>query len=152
MRRSHISDGIGREGDKFFFSLLDSLINNSVLSVLVTQSYLTLCDPMDCSPLGSSVHGILQARILGWVAIVFSGRFSKPADGTQVSCIVVRFLYHLSRQAADKSSFFLSWELKTVVIHQWESLTAGVQPRLIQGIRSGDGVGEDQDTIASIRY
>ena len=39
---------------------------------LVTQSYLTFCDPMDCSPPGSSVHGILQARILEWVAISFS--------------------------------------------------------------------------------
>jgi len=39
--------------------------------VLVTQSCLTLCDPMDCSPAGSSVHGIFQARILEWVAISF---------------------------------------------------------------------------------
>ena len=38
----------------------------------VTQSCPTLCDPMDCSPPGSSVHGILQARILEWVAISFS--------------------------------------------------------------------------------
>ena len=36
------------------------------------QSCLTLCDPMDCSPQGSSLHGILQARILEWVAIPFS--------------------------------------------------------------------------------
>ena len=36
------------------------------------QSYPTLCNPMDCSPPGSSVHGILQARILEWVAIPFS--------------------------------------------------------------------------------
>ena len=41
---------------------------------LVAKSCLTLCDPMDCSPLGSSVHGILQARILEWVAILFSTR------------------------------------------------------------------------------
>ena len=41
------------------------------VKVLVTQSYLTLCDPMDCSPIGSSVHGILQAKILEWVAIPF---------------------------------------------------------------------------------
>ena len=40
-------------------------------TVLVTQSRLTLCRPMDCSPLGSSVHGILQARILERVAIPF---------------------------------------------------------------------------------
>ena len=39
--------------------------------MLVTQSCLTLCDPMDCSPPGSSVHGILQARIVEWVAISF---------------------------------------------------------------------------------
>ena len=38
----------------------------------VTQSCLTLCDPMDCSPLGPSVHGIFQARVLEWVAIAFS--------------------------------------------------------------------------------
>ena len=38
----------------------------------VAQSCPTLCDPMDCSPPGSSVHGILQARILEWVAISFS--------------------------------------------------------------------------------
>ena len=40
--------------------------------VKVAQSYLTLCDPMDCSPPGSSVHSVLQARILEWVAIPFS--------------------------------------------------------------------------------
>ena len=40
--------------------------------VLVTSSCLTLCNPIDCSPPGSSVHGILQARILEWVAISFS--------------------------------------------------------------------------------
>ena len=39
---------------------------------VVTQSCLTLCDPMDCSPLGSFVHGILQARVLEWGAISFS--------------------------------------------------------------------------------
>ena len=43
------------------------------MKVLVTHSYLTLCDPMDCSPPGSSVHGILQARIVEWV-------FPSPGD------------------------------------------------------------------------
>ena len=42
------------------------------LRVLVAQSFLTLCDPMDCSPPGSSIHGILQARILRWLPISFS--------------------------------------------------------------------------------
>ena len=45
----------------------------------------TLCHPMDCSPPGSSLHGILQARILEWVAIPFSSRSSQPRDPTQVS-------------------------------------------------------------------
>ena len=42
------------------------------VKVLVTQSCRTLCDPMDCSLSGSTVHGILQARILEWVAMPFS--------------------------------------------------------------------------------
>ena len=48
--------------------------------LLVIQSCLTLCDPMDCSLLGSSVHGILQARILEWVAISYSRGSSQPRD------------------------------------------------------------------------
>ena len=48
----------------------------------VTQSCPALCDPVDCSSPGSSVHGILQARILQWVAIPFSRGSSQPRDGT----------------------------------------------------------------------
>ena len=44
----------------------------TLVLVLVAQSCLTLCYPMDCSPPGSSVHGILQSRKLEWVAILFS--------------------------------------------------------------------------------
>ena len=47
------------------------------------QSCLTLCDSMDCSPTGSSDHGILLARILEWVAVFSSSRFSRPRDWTQ---------------------------------------------------------------------
>ena len=46
----------------------------------VAQSCPTLCDPMDCSPPGSSVHGIFQARVLEWVAISFSRGSSQPRD------------------------------------------------------------------------
>ena len=56
----------------------------------VAQMSLTLCDPMDCSLPGSSVHGIFQARILEWVAISFSRGSSQPRDWTQVSHIVGR--------------------------------------------------------------
>ena len=52
---------------------------------------LTLCDPMNCSPPGSSVHGIFQAIILEWVAISFSRGSSWPRDWTWVSRIVGRF-------------------------------------------------------------
>ena len=56
----------------------------------VTQSCPTVCDPVDCSLPGSSVHGILQARILEWVAISFSRGSSRPRDQTQVFCIAGR--------------------------------------------------------------
>ena len=52
----------------------------------VSQSCLILCDPMDCSLSGSSVHGIFQARILQWVAISSSRGSSQPRDGTRISC------------------------------------------------------------------
>ena len=61
------------------------------VKVLVAQSCLTLCDPLDCSPPGFSVHGILQTKILEWVAIPFSRGSSRPRDQTQVSHIVGRF-------------------------------------------------------------
>ena len=65
-----------------------SHIINSVYThkVKVTQLCLTLCDPMDCT-----VHGILQARILEWVAIPFSRESSQTRDQTQVSCIAGGF-------------------------------------------------------------
>ena len=60
--------GLPSKSEEYYFSI--------VTYVLVAQSCLTLCDLMDCSPPGSSVHGILQARILGWVAIPFFRRSS----------------------------------------------------------------------------
>ena len=63
----------------------------------VAQSCPTLCDPIDCSPLGTFVHEIFQVRILEWVAISFSGRSSQPRDRTHVfcvSCIGRKILYH----------------------------------------------------------
>ena len=70
------------------------------VKVLVTQSCPTLCNPMDCSPPGSSVHGILLARILEWVAMPSSRGSSQPRYGTQVSCITDRIFYHLSYQGS----------------------------------------------------
>ena len=57
----------------------------------VVQLCLALCNPMDCSLPGSSVHGTFQARIMEWVAISFSREYSRPKDQTQVTCIAGRF-------------------------------------------------------------
>ena len=64
---------------------------SDMLKVLVAQLCLTLCSPMDCSPPGSSVHRILQARILEWVATSPSRGSSQPRDRTPVSCIAGKF-------------------------------------------------------------
>ena len=64
---------------------------------LVTQSCLTLCDPIECNPPGFPVHGVLHARIVERVAIPFSRRSSLPRNRTRVSyisCIVKWVLYH----------------------------------------------------------
>ena len=61
------------------------------------QSCLTLCNPMDCSPSGSSVHGILQVRILEWIAVPFSKEYSRLRDRTHtsyVSWVSRQVLYH----------------------------------------------------------
>ena len=81
---------LGGQLPLFSSNLLPNLFEK--VQVLVAQLCLTLCHPMDCSPPGSSVHGILQARILEWVAILLSRGSYQPRDQTQVSCITGRFL------------------------------------------------------------
>ena len=54
---------------------------------LCAQLCLTLCNPLDCSPPGSFVHGIFQARILEWVVISSCRGFSQPRDRTNTSCV-----------------------------------------------------------------
>ena len=71
----------------FLKKLLCPLTLNSVRVCSVTQLCLALWDPVDCSPPGSSVHGILQARVLERVAISFSRGASQLRDETHVSCV-----------------------------------------------------------------
>ena len=72
----------------------------TIWKVSVTRSCLTLRDPVESSPPGSSVHGILQARILEWVAIPFFRGSSQPSNQTWVSCIADRFFtVWLTREA-----------------------------------------------------
>ena len=70
------------------------------LGVLVAQLCPTLCNPMDCSPPGSSVPEIFQARILEWVAISFSRGSSQPRDRTQASCTAGRFFTNWATREA----------------------------------------------------
>ena len=67
------------------------LSKKAQVKVLVAQKYPALCDPMNCSPPGSSVHEILQVRILEWIAISFSRGSSQPRNQTWVSCIASKF-------------------------------------------------------------
>ena len=67
---------------------------------ICAQLCLTLCDSMDCSLPGSTVHGIFQARILEWVAVSFSRGPSWPRDQTHIVCISKWILYHwVTREA-----------------------------------------------------
>ena len=74
--------------------------------VLVTQSCLTLCDLMDYSPPDLSVHGIIQERILEWVAILFSRESFHSRDQTQVFYTAGRFLTIWATSKASSSSLW----------------------------------------------
>ena len=83
----------------------------------VTQSCPTLSNPMDCSLPGSSVHGIIQARVLEWVATSYSRGSSPPRDWTQVSLVshiaVRRFTVWATREAhkTDKWCQLDNWQV-----------------------------------------
>ena len=107
-----------------WYSILISLKKNPVC-VLVAQLCSTLCDSMDCSLPGSSVHGILQARTLEWVAIPFSRGSSRPRDQTQVTRIVGRFF---TIWATRKSLFTFKLKQTNNTV-QYSNLTKGRRPR-----------------------
>ena len=85
-----------------YYSLYPKCLAYSSHCCLVAKGHAWLfCNPMGCSPPGSSVHGILQARRLEWVAISFSRASSWPRDRTQVSCLADDSL-PLSHQVSPK--------------------------------------------------
>ena len=97
MHRKHDSDALDLAVGKTKSCLHDSRRKTGnptfmyiylLCCVLLVQSYPTLCSPLNSSLPGSSVYGILQARILEWVAKPSSRGSSQPRDRTQVSCIV----------------------------------------------------------------
>ena len=82
-------------------------VNSNKSVVLVAQSCPTLCDPMDCSPPGSSVLGILQVRILEWVVISSSRGSSQSRDQTRVSNTAGElFTFWATREAQEEE---LAW-------------------------------------------
>ena len=92
------------------------------VEVLVTHSCPALCDPMDSSPAGSSVHGILQARIPEWVAIAFSRGTSQPRDRTWVSCISGRFFTIWATRKAH--GIFRSQIFQSIREHRYHQIQA----------------------------
>ena len=97
----------------------------------IAQSCPTLCDHMDCSLSGSSVHGIFQARVLEWIAISFSRGSSRPRNRTQVSriagrCFTVwatREVYHSHWQIT--RSFQSAWNFSWRMFGKYEGNIVG---------------------------
>ena len=93
---------------KTFYSL--------ILGAKSLQLYPTLCDPLGCSPPGSSIHGFLQARVLEWVAMPSSRGTSQPRDQTHISYISCIGRIFTTRAAwetlfnSSSSRLFLGWE------------------------------------------
>ena len=87
------------------------------------------CDSMDCSPPGSSVHGISQAWILQWVAIFSSGRSSWPRDRTHISCIGRSDLYQWATREAcykTKQNLLNFFTQSLFIASLWHSLMQGI--------------------------
>ena len=97
------------------------------------QSYPTPCDPMDCSPPGSSVHGIFQARVPKWVAMSYTRGSSQPRDRTHVSCIscISRWvLYHWATQEAQ------DWHVHITVLKMDNKQGPGIPDHLTYLLRN----------------
>ena len=92
------------------------------LMIMLSRFSLTLCNSRDCSPPGSSVRGILQARILEWVDVSASRGYSQPRDQicfSFVSCIGRWVLYHLRKPEICWSIKYLGWSLKSCCFFCW---------------------------------
>ena len=106
----------------------------------VPQSCPTLCDPMDCSPPGSSVHAIFQAWVLEWVAISFSRWSSRPRNRTQVSRIVGRCFHCLGHQGSPYNEFYYKgfkwgstkWRHMEDVVKVWEETQELLYPFFVE--------------------
>ena len=104
------------------YGSLHSYLLPSSACCVVAELCSTLCDSMDCSPPGSSVHGILQTRILEWAAISSCKGSSRPRDWTCISCIGRWILYHwATREAQCILCYGISQTLTTHSSVRWAS-------------------------------
>ena len=89
----------------------------------VAQSCPTLCDPVDCSLPGSSVHGIFQAIVLEWIAISFSRGSSQP--GLELGSPAWQTLYSLSHQGSplQQCTFNLDWIAKNSEMYRYSVIS-----------------------------
>ena len=109
--------------------------NIHVYACSVAKSCSTLCTSKDCSPLGSSVHEILQSRILEWVAMPFSRGSFRSRDRTCVSCVCCTgrwILYH-------RATWEAPWNVQNRQIYRDKDYINDCL-----GLRSGKRVGEKQ--------
>ena len=116
---SVFSQRLGRRGIASHFSKPGMWLF-AISASEVAQSCLTLCDPVDCSLPGSSLHEILQARILEWVAISFSRGSSQPRDRTWVSRIAGR---HFNRGATREAQLFAMLGVNFLFWYAWGALS-----------------------------
>ena len=94
--------------------------------VLLTQSCPTLCDPMDGSLPGSSIHEISQARILEWVAIPFSRGSSRPRNWTHISYIAGRYFTVWATREAQRICWGIcSYQIKSLTLYLWGTTPGG---------------------------
>ena len=105
------------------------------VKALVIQPWRAFCDPIDCSPPGSSVHRILQVKILEWVAIPLSRGTSQPKDWTQVSCIAGGFftIWAMMEAQGYCSLIWNNMKFSTLAKH-FESVNPVKEPRSMQVI------------------
>ena len=103
----------------------------------------TLCDPMDCRPPGSSVHGILHAGILEWVAMPSSRGFSQPRDQIQVSDIAGGFFPIWATRGAHQIRWLLSIKRKT----NKQTKTANVRVNISQDIEKQEPLCTDDGNV-----
>ena len=108
------------------------------VEVLVTQSCPILCNPIDCSPPGSSIHGISQARILEWVAVPFSSGSSQPRDRTWASPLQAdSLLVWATREASHWIEYSFCKKRSCCLTHTWKAFQIVASIFSIKPIQDG---------------